>query len=52
MIPDGVYEIGRSAFYECSPDLWFDVPENSKARKFADRYEDDKLWTDDYYNPH
>ena len=44
--------ISKWAFYECSPDLWFDVPENSKASKFAERYEDDRLWSDDDYNPH
>ena len=44
--------ISKWVFYECSPDLWFDVPENSKAKKFADRYEDDRLWSDDDYNPH
>ena len=44
--------ISKWAFYECSPDLWFDVPENCRARKFAERYEDDRLWSDDDYNPH
>ena len=44
--------ISKLAFYECSPDLWFDVPENSKASRFADRYKDDRLWSDDDYNPH
>ena len=44
--------ISKWAFYECSPDLWFDVPENSKAKKFAERYRDDRLWSDDDYNPH
>ena len=44
--------ISKGAFYECSPDLCFHVPESSRARKFADRYEDDRLWSDDDYNPH
>lgn len=44
--------ISKWAFYECSPDLWFDAPENSKASRFADRYKDDRLWSDDDYNPH
>lgn len=44
--------ISSWAFYECSPDLWFDVPVNSRARKFADRYEDERLWSDENYNTH
>ena len=44
--------ISKWAFYECSPELWFDTPKNSKASRFAERYEDDRLWSDDDYNPH
>ena len=44
--------ISKWAFYECSPDLWFDAPENSKASRFADRDKADRLWSDDDYNPH
>ena len=44
--------ISKWAFYECSPNLRFDTPANSKASRFAERYEDDRLWSDDDYNPH